>query len=161
MINTTNSVFVWNCRGAASQVFYRFLKQYLDIHNPDIVVILETRVDPARLQRTLGLLGFDGYDFCNVQGYAGGIRVAWKRHNIRIDVLRKEFQFMHLQVISQGRHRWFFTPVYASPNENTRRELWHELKEVGDNMNGAWLVAGDMNNVAFGYEKKGGIPVSQ
>lgn len=62
MISHPNSIFLWNCRGAASPSFFRHYKQYLEACRPEIVVIMETRVDPGRLQRTFNLLGFDGVE---------------------------------------------------------------------------------------------------
>jgi exonuclease III len=72
MILQNNKILIWNCRGAASNAFYRFCKQYVVANKPDILVILETRCDPEKLRKTFNLLGYNGYDFTEVRGYAGG-----------------------------------------------------------------------------------------
>ncbi|MCH86424.1 hypothetical protein A2U01_0007281 [Trifolium medium] len=48
----------------------------------------------------------------------------------------------------------------ASPNEENRRVLWEDLISIANNMNDAWLVAGDFNDIASIGEKKGGAAVS-
>lgn len=72
------------------------------IHKPDIAVIMETRVDPGRLRNTLRLLGFNGYCFSQVHGFAGGIVVAWREDNITLRVLHTTFQFIHIEVLIAG-----------------------------------------------------------
>lgn len=63
--NKTN-IFFFNCRGAANVAFYCFCKQYIDLHEADTPVIVETRVVAAKLQRTFNLLGFDGFEFVDL-----------------------------------------------------------------------------------------------
>lgn len=36
--------------------------------------------------------------------------------------------------------------------------MWEALKDVAHNMNGAWLLAGDFNDIISPMEKKGGGP---
>jgi hypothetical protein len=155
------SFFVWNCRGAASPAFYRNCKQYVDKYKPNLIVIMESRTSPSNLQRTFQLLGFDGYQFADTNGYAGGIIVAWKKEEISVDTLITHFQFLHLKVTLQGGKTFFFTPVYASPQEEARSDLWSELINISRTLDGEWLIAGDFNDIMNQSEKKGGAPVSQ
>lgn len=41
------------------------------------MVSLETRINLEKLTRTLKSLGFDGYDYTQNQGFAGGIGLSW------------------------------------------------------------------------------------
>lgn len=76
MIVQNHKKKLWNCRGAASPAFFRYCKQYMEVHHPEIVVIMELRVDPWKLQKTFILLGFDGFLCSDGRGFAGGIVVA-------------------------------------------------------------------------------------
>jgi exonuclease III len=91
MMNTSSSIFVWNCRGAANTSFYRFCKQYITTNKPAMLVIMETRCDPTKLYRTFELLGYDDFTAANCQGYAGGIAIAWKKDYITVDVCIEKF----------------------------------------------------------------------
>jgi hypothetical protein len=125
-----------------------------------MLIILETRCDPIKLRRSFELLGFDEVSATEVQGYAGGIVCAWKKEDIHVNVCRKNFQFMHLRIKYPNEGWWFLTPVYASPNENTRSLLWEELKKIALSMNDPWLLAGDFNDIACAEEKRGGVIAS-
>ncbi|GAU26402.1 hypothetical protein TSUD_278470 [Trifolium subterraneum] len=103
---------------------------YITVHKPVMIVIVETRCDPLKLERAFNLLGYDGLVASDTQGFAGGGEV------------------------------WYFTPVYASPNEEYRRRLWDELRVISNNMKDAWMLAGDFNDIACAEEKKGGANAS-
>jgi hypothetical protein len=155
-----NKILVWNCRGAASGAFYRYCKHYLDMTKPDIVVIMETRTEPSKLRRTFELLGFDGFVNSEVRGYAGGIIVAWKQSLVGVQLLVTNFQFIHVKIMYGSQREWFFTAIYASPQEDNRRLLWEDLKRIANGMNTEWLVAGDFNDILYATEKKGGAVAS-
>jgi hypothetical protein len=67
---------------------------------------------------------------------------------------------MHLRIKYPNEGWWFLTPVYASPNKNTRSLLWEELKKIALPMNDPWLLAGDFNDIACAEEKRGGVIAS-
>ncbi|PNX89465.1 hypothetical protein L195_g045585, partial [Trifolium pratense] len=68
---------------AANTSFYRYCKHYVASYKPVMVVIMETRCDPNRLRRTFMLLGFDKFIATEVEGYSGGIVVAWKEDHLK------------------------------------------------------------------------------
>jgi hypothetical protein len=156
MMNKASKIFVWNCRGASNTSFFRYCKQYITMHKPVMIVIVETRCDPLSLDRTFKLLGYDGLVATNVQGYAGGIAVAWQKDQVSVEDCIKKFQFIHLKVNYSSGEQWYFTAIYASPNEENRSLLWEDLREIARNMKDAWLLAGDFNDIASVEEKKGG-----
>lgn len=154
MINMQHRLFVWNCRGVASTSFYRFCKQYVNSHHPEMIVIVEMRCEPAKLRKTCQLLGFNGFIASDVNGYSGGIVLAWKEDFFSVDLHIKKFQFLHLKVRNANGKEWFFTPVYASPNEENRRIMWEDLKRIAQNNSQPWMLAGDFNDIACAAEKK-------
>jgi hypothetical protein len=156
MMNANSKIMVWNCRGAANTSFYRYCKHYVNDNKPIMVVIVETRCDPNKLRRTFKLLGYDEFTATEVQGYAGGIVVAWKKDYIMVDVCNKSFQYMHLKVKYPNGGWWFFTPIYASPIEDKRRLLWEDLTAISPHITIPWLVAGDFNDIRCMEEKRGG-----
>ena len=149
MNNNNNDcrIFLWNCRGAGSPDFFRFCKQYLDGSHPDICVIMELRVDASRLKRTFNMLGFDEFHFSNTRGFSGGIVVAWRSDRVQGTVLTIHFQFIHLQITDLNNMQWYFSAVYANPNEELKRNLWDHLYQIASSIQGGWLVAGDLNDV--------------
>lgn len=153
------NLFVWNIRGAGNPELFRNIKQFTDVHKPDVLVIVEPRVDPSKLQRTFPLLGYTGFCYSPVQGFAGGIILAWKQANVSVKVLKTTSQFIHAEISINREQEWFFTAVYASPHECSRRIMWGELSNIANSMQGDWLLAGDFNDIASASEKKGGGPI--
>jgi hypothetical protein len=155
-----SKIFVWNCRGAASSAFYRSCKQYMDNNKPEVIVIIETRVNPDKLSKTFNLLGFDGMSYSDCRGYAGGIVVAWKKDEVKVNVEVIDFQFIHILMSFNDGPNWYFTAVYASPKEELRRDMWTKLIQMSMHINEGWLLAGDFNDIASQDEKSGGAPTS-
>jgi exonuclease III len=160
MIYNNNKKKLWNCRGAASSAFYRSCKQYLDVHKPEVMVIMETRVDPNKLNKTFKLLGFDFMQHTDCRGFSGGIVVGWKSNDVQINVEITDFQFMHLTIAFMNGTSWKFTAVYASPREELRKEMWLKLHRISQSISEGWMIAGDFNDITSQAEKQGGAPVS-
>jgi hypothetical protein len=41
---------------------------------------------------------------------------------------------MHLKINYPNEREWFFTAIYASPNEENGRLLWEDLKQIDEGM---------------------------
>lgn len=70
MMNTNNSIIVWNCMGAASIEFDIYSKFYIDMYKPSMFVVIETRCESNRLHNSLQKLGFDKVISSSNMGYA-------------------------------------------------------------------------------------------
>jgi hypothetical protein len=125
-----------------------------------MLVIMETRCNPDKLKRTFNLLGYDGFLAMENSGFSGGIIVAWKVGCFVVNIITKKFQYLHLKVNYPRGRAWFFTAIYASPQEINRNVLWNDLKSIAMNMKEPWLLAGDFNDIMSINEKKGGVPAS-
>jgi hypothetical protein len=110
-------------------------------------------IHPDMLRKTFSLLDYDGFLFSEVSGYAGGIVVAWKTKSFVVHLLQKKFQFLHIKMSYPRGRTWLFTAVYASPNEDNRRILWNDLKDIATSNRDPWLLAGDFNDILGANEK--------
>lgn len=52
-----------------------------------ILVIMETVCDPNKLNKTFQLLGFDGWHFTDVRGYARGFVVVWREDDVCMSLI--------------------------------------------------------------------------
>lgn len=95
-----------------------------------------------------------------VRGFAGGIAIGWKESLVKINLLIRDFQFLDLQLLDANAFEWFFSPVYASYNDDLRKELWIKLQSIADSRQSRWLAAGDFNDILSQEEKKGGAPIN-
>lgn len=62
-----------------------------------------------------------------------------------------------MKVSYGGGVSWWFSVVYATPDEEAKRVLWGELRNFIVFMGGAWPVVGDLNDV-LGIHECHGIP---
>ena len=67
------NVIVWNYRGALKPNFQRHVNELVRIHNPVILVVMETRVRGDKAKEIIDRLPFDGAILAKTIGYAGGI----------------------------------------------------------------------------------------
>lgn len=82
---------------------------------------------------------------------------AWNKKVVQVEMCEKSFQYIHMKIKQEEGKDWFFTLVYASPNENRRKALWEDLKKIFVRMDGAWMVVGKFDDIASISEKKGGV----
>ncbi|XP_058776455.1 uncharacterized protein LOC131650765 [Vicia villosa] len=149
-----------NCRGAAGKDFFRFSKYYIDIYKSEIYVLMVIRCDPMNFQNPFKKLGFQKCISVVKIGYVGGIIVACKEDKLKIVLVSKWGQFIHMQVKNDKGQEWIFTMVYASPDEHNRKHLWEIMRLTYATMDMPWLVVGYFNDIAYANEKKGGGQVS-
>lgn len=62
--------------------------------------------------------------------------VAWKSSKVVVKVLRYHFQFIHVQIKLDGEEEFLFTPVYASPRIEGRKELWNDIAQASEKRGG-------------------------
>ncbi|KAI9112471.1 hypothetical protein K1719_016394 [Acacia pycnantha] len=79
---------------------------------------------------------------------------------LEVDVIAKNEQFVHCRVWCGGENV-LFTAVYASPNEQKRRELWEILQGMATDIEEPWMCVGDYNEIRSPLEQKGGGRVSE
>lgn len=123
MICNDNKILVFNYREAKSKAFYRYSKYYINIYKPFVYVVLEMRSNPNKIQKSLMLLRFDEYIMMENQGFAGGRGMAWKKKHLTVNLCKKDTQHMCLHIQTHAGSRWFFTTIYASPNNLNKSGL--------------------------------------
>ena len=96
----------------------------MNTNKPQMIVIVETRCEPAKLERAFQRPGFNGFLTTDNQGYAGGVIVDWIEEVMKVTLITKKIQFMHIYV-----------------------KIWKDLKRISHNMNDHLLVDGDFNDI--------------
>ncbi|XP_028754199.1 uncharacterized protein LOC114713696 [Neltuma alba] len=156
-----NSIFVWNCQGAASNSFHRVLKSLLRGYTPDIVVLVEPRISGVKADRVIKKIGYPYSHHVEADGYSGGIWLMWNSR-VQVRVLANHKQFIHTTIQnSSGDSKALFTAVYGSPCPSLRSELWEELSSLRVSDNEPWLIAGDFNATLSIADGKGGTRRTQ
>ena len=77
------NILTWNCRGVLNPCFRKALLDTLNINNPDILILTETRLGGDRAAELARSFPFDGFLCTNTIGFAGvfgsfGKQRQWK-----------------------------------------------------------------------------------
>ncbi|XP_061340525.1 uncharacterized protein LOC133287003 [Gastrolobium bilobum] len=153
------NIITWNCRGAAKKHFKSTFSRFCRKNDVGLAAILEPRVSGRKAINIIRRLGFSNHLIADAHGFTGGIWILWNNSDVKVNLITRHEQFMHCWVEFPDVRGFYWTNVYASPQEDTRIVLWEELKHIGRVMNNPWLITGDFNEIAMASEKRGGGPV--
>lgn len=69
-----------------------------------MVVIMEMRCDPSRLTKSFNIMDYDSIVVAANEGPTGGIVVSWNKQNLKVDMLDRSLQHIHMKVkIEEGK----------------------------------------------------------
>ena len=110
------NIIAWNCRGARKPTFKSHVRELVRIHNPAILIVMETRVGGVRAKEISDELSFDGAIHTDTIGYAGGLWLLWNEDRVEITQLANTKQEIHAIVkIRSSNLYWLLSAIYASP----------------------------------------------
>lgn len=137
---------IWNCQGAASNLFRRTLKHFSRVYSPSIVCLLETKVSGSHANTICSSFGFEEWIRVEAVGFSRGIWILWK-NTLTVHVIETHPQFITLKVEDSEVSTWFLTVVYGSPEHQLRKRLFSALSHQSLPPQAPWLIAGDFNSV--------------
>ncbi|XP_052477317.1 uncharacterized protein LOC128032639 [Gossypium raimondii] len=147
----------WNVCGLGSPRTVRRLRHFLKQHNPQMVFLMETKVNKQCMEKVRRSCGFlNGIDVA-AKGFRGGLCLAWKGE---ILVTLRSFSRSHTDVMvkeENDKEEWRFTGFYGSLYVKDKEESWNLLRKLGRDQRHPWLVSGDFNEIMYSFEKKGGL----
>ncbi|KAL8159829.1 hypothetical protein V2J09_001366 [Rumex salicifolius] len=155
MIRDNINIITWNVQRAGSREFMITLKELIRIHNPAILVLVETRLSGRQMDKIYDTLGFDGVARAEAVGFRGGIWVLWRKAMVNLKQIATHHQSVTVEVERNGEDNWLFSAIYASPSPQNMEELWtHLLGMKGDNLK-PWLLMRDFNETSSLEERTG------
>lgn len=119
-------VLSWNCRGAISPRFYRCLKEILRQYYPDVLFLMEPRVQSQKGRRILQSFSYTQYVAVEADGFSGGLWCFWNENDVALEILEASDQYINVAVLRDGVVDWVLTLVYASPMPSIRGKLWRK-----------------------------------
>ncbi|WCJ29423.1 LINE-1 retrotransposable element ORF2 protein [Euphorbia peplus] len=154
------SFIIWNCFGAGGAEFQRALRHLVRVHNPLILILIETRVPGSRAMALGQSLNFSNVDVVEAEGFSGGIWMFWNSSAIKIDILLHNKQYLHAQVTMTstglGSCPWLFTAVYVRPQQANKKLFFDDIRVLHNSITIPCLIAGDFNSIKTSEEKRGG-----
>ncbi|KAL8141278.1 hypothetical protein V2J09_007299 [Rumex salicifolius] len=133
----------------------RTLKDIIRTHDPTILVLVETRLSGTQADKVCKEIGFDGIVRAEAVGFKGGIWFLWRKDRVKLTVQDMFHQAVMLEVERAGEDSWVFSAIYASPQLNSRQELWDRLLGLQLDISKPWLLMGDFNETMNMAERTG------
>ncbi|KAK8533045.1 hypothetical protein V6N12_076326 [Hibiscus sabdariffa] len=126
--HTTIMVIDEEDEGLASSTFHCHFKDFMRIHHPKLVALMEPRVSSRKADNVLQQLGFTNSFRIKAHGLVKGIWLLCD-DSIQVEVIEISNQFLHCRVKNVGETLLLFvTVVYASPSTVKQKFLWGHCK---------------------------------
>lgn len=117
---------------------------------------METKLNERKMELGHRKLGFVNGINVATRGTIGGLTLCWKENSL---VSLRSFSNHHIDVNVRDNEKginWRFISFYGCPEEKNKHLSWKLLRQLGRKYNGPWLVLGDLNEILYSFEKKGG-----
>ncbi|CAM8886400.1 unnamed protein product [Rhodiola kirilowii] len=143
---------VWNCRGLGGAATVRNLANLVRVNNPQWIGLVETKASRRRLEQVQRELGFQNGLGVESRGRAGGLAFWWTGE---VTITIKSYSDHHIDALVEGDEPFRVTLFYGHPMTSRRAESWNLLRRLRDVSDLPWFIAGDFNEVLFGWEVRG------
>ncbi|KAL5555671.1 hypothetical protein UlMin_037907 [Ulmus minor] len=148
------NVLVWNVRGLGNTRTFQILRDHVQQLCPSLVFLSETLCSKSYLEQIRVKLNFSGLVTWEKEGRSGGLCLLWTDS---VDVRLLTGSKGHIDTfILHDNLKWRFTGMYGNPDTTLRNLFWDLMKRLGDSHSLPWLCGGDLNEILFAHEKKGG-----
>ncbi|XP_071928063.1 uncharacterized protein [Coffea arabica] len=117
-------VLVWNCRGVGGPLTIPQLKKMVHLHFPSVGFLDETKNQKSVIEKVQKKIKFDNCWVINPSGKAGRLAMMWKEE---VEVMSMDQGTFFIGMKLRDREtdcEWWLVGVYASTDENIRKEQW-------------------------------------
>ncbi|KAL8153508.1 hypothetical protein V2J09_011268 [Rumex salicifolius] len=133
------SMILLNTRGASSANFLSSIHELIQLHDPNMVALVETQMSSLRSYQICNCIGFDG--ILTVDAQVVVVPISLNPQHITVEVYRL------------GEEPWLLSAIYAAPHASRRLQLWKDLREFAHNNNHPWILFGDFNATLSASER--------
>ncbi|KAL7262295.1 hypothetical protein ACSBR1_000638 [Camellia fascicularis] len=80
-------MLIWNCRGAGNQRFKRTMRELVQIHKPELLILMETKVEFTSVGMFFNCMGFTASAHVDLIGRSEGIWMIWNPNVVNVRVV--------------------------------------------------------------------------
>ncbi|KAI8011058.1 hypothetical protein LOK49_LG06G03032 [Camellia lanceoleosa] len=132
-------LLIWNCRGAGNDRFRRNLRELVQMHKPDMLILMETKVELNSMGMFFNNLGYTASTHVDPIERSGGIWLLWIPSLLNVQVNEASSQMITTTISRQEYPEWILAAIYASSNPRMQDELWKELDNIAQNLQAPWM----------------------
>ncbi|KAL9668447.1 hypothetical protein QQ045_002830 [Rhodiola kirilowii] len=127
----------WNCRGLGTPSAVRSLRDVVRTSRPQIVALLETKINKRKCESIRVQLGFQHYFCVPANGKSGGLSLLWQSE---IEVCISNYSFYHIDFIIKADKVFRATLFYGCPRSHLRHHSWDLLRKLKTLSDLPWCV---------------------
>ncbi|XP_074297759.1 uncharacterized protein LOC141628530 [Silene latifolia] len=144
-----------NCRGLGNPSVVSGLRNLLRKEAPALVFLSETKLSGEEFRRVRA--SFDKYEGIEVDsvGRSGGLAFMSKKH-VHCKFRLASVDHMDFEITGEE-GTWRATGFYGWSSVTERHLSWELLRMLGSQYNDPWVCIGDIIEVLFATEMKGGV----
>lgn len=143
-----------NYHSAGNQNFKDSMKDLVQDHYPDIVILMETKVCLNTMGNFFHQFGLLKVAYSNPIGRMRGIWVLWNPVAVNLQLIHISNQVIHLLVTKVKFEDWVISAIYTSLIHILRDYVWINLHMLAQNCSLPWLVVGDFTDYMNNMEKR-------
>ncbi|XP_055962295.1 uncharacterized protein LOC130015681 [Mercurialis annua] len=137
---------------------FNILRDYVKNLKPNVVFLMETRMDKRRMERVCRNLEMEGLFTVDCEGKSGGLALMWGSSGTKVTILGSSKFHIDCFVEDENLNKWRYTGVYGNPVQAQRIHTWTLMNRLRAMFNGPWICGGDFNEILKEEEKEGGAP---
>jgi exonuclease III len=157
----------WNCRGLGKPAAIRDFKKILQTHKPDIVFLMETKLQSTDFHKKVRIPGDILPNSCIVDciisssNRSGGLAMLWS-NDVKLDIIAYNERVIDCYITcSNNNERWRASGIYGYSNHHQKHQTCDIINNLYQTDNHAnWLLFGDFNIVLNHAEKLGGRDIN-
>ncbi|XP_071914130.1 uncharacterized protein [Coffea arabica] len=147
---------VWNCQGVGSPLTVLHLREVNNLLSPSLIFLSETKNRKYVLDKIARGLRFDNSAVVEAMHKAGGMAILWKEETLILEVNQTAFTIEGRIKDDDYHCDWWFIGIYASCDDQIRKEQWRVLRDRRRLWGDRFMIAGDFNDIVSNEEKWGG-----
>lgn len=95
----------WNVRVVGRKDFRTQTKLLLHSHNPDIIILMESRIDIKKAYSIIGSFNFPNFETIPLEGFVGGIWLMWKDSSLlSVNIMAVDKRFFQCLIKDNIKH---------------------------------------------------------
>jgi exonuclease III len=152
-------IISWNCRGLGNSTKIEAVRDLMKVELADILMLQETKIEgEALLEISKNKWQKNTGKTISARGSSGGIATLWKEEQFSLvnSYNTQHWSFIELKHVASKLTIALFN-LYVPNLHSEKKECWKTLNEfLEQNSPNNIIIAGDLNLVMNGKEKRGG-----
>ncbi|CAL5337103.1 unnamed protein product [Camellia sinensis] len=113
-------MLIWNYRGVGNQRFKRTMRELVQIHKPELLILMETKVEFKSVGMFFNCMGFTASAHVDPIGRSGGIWMIWNPNVVNVRVVEGSSQLITTTISRQDFPDWLlFSCLCMSKQQQT------------------------------------------